>query len=179
MIDVQKVVAPATNLEKGQDITIKDVEDILNNVSKDKKEALLSIWNQVSERYANIVAVQILVKGRIVAASQDAFIVELQDAGFCNRVMQYENYVKIVEILNEFGLNIKDYICLPESAWKKIALDYKRKYSKDNPKPVLEDFPLGVRKRVIPTVKPKDDDASIVSDVLEFFDDNELKIVEE
>ena len=179
VVETPKIVATATLPSDGSDVTIRDVEEVLNNASKNKKEALLGVWNQVKDRYQNIVAVQILVNGKIRAVSDDSFIVELQDAGFCNRVMQYENYVKIVEILNEFGLNIKDYICLPPLVWKRIALDYKKKYSSDNPKPVLEDFPLGVKKRVTPSMNHKDDEASFVNDVLEFFDDNELKIVEE
>ncbi len=164
---------------KEDEITIKDIEQILNNASKEKKEALNKIWGEISERYSNTFAIQILVNGKIVAVSDDAFIVELQDVGFCNRVMLYENYVKIIEIFNEYNLNIKDYICIPKTIWSKIRIDYKSKYSADNPKPKLNEIPIGIKRRIIPStpIVSKEDD--FVDKALELFDENELKILEE
>ena len=175
---IEDSVAIATN-EESEEVTVKEVERILNNASKDKKQQLNKMWNFIRDKYSNLVAVQILVNGKLVACDETSFIVELKDLGFCNRVMQYENYIKIIEILNEFGLNIKDYICLPQSVWNRIFTDYKSKYSKDNPKPILEEFKTGVKKRTVPQVKVMDSDAKFVNDALEYFDDNELKIVED
>ena len=161
------------------EINIKDIENILNNASKQQKEKIINIWEQIAEKYTNIFAVQILVRGKIVAASEDAFIVELQDIGFCNRVMLYENYVKIIEIMNEFNINIKDYICIPQAIWNKIRVDYAKKY-KENPKPILDEIKIGVKRRIIPSspiVKNESDE--LTDKVLEYFDENELKIVEE
>lgn len=161
-------------------ITVRDIEQILNNASKAKKEKLNKAWSQIAERYTNVFAIQILVNGHIVAASDDAFIVELQDVGFCNRVMLYENYVKIMEIFNEFDLNIKDYICIPKAVWSKIRIDYKKKYEAGNQQPILDDIEIGVNRRVIPTNQSQVKlENSIESDALEFFDEGQLKILEE
>lgn len=161
-------------------ITVRDIEQILNNASKAKKEKLNKVWSQIAERYTNVFAIQILVNGHIVAASDDAFIVELQDVGFCNRVMLYENYVKIMEIFNEFDLNIKDYICIPKAVWSKIRIDYKKKYEAGNQQPILDDIEIGVNRRVIPTNQSQVKlENSIESDALEFFDEGQLKILEE
>jgi len=161
------------------EITIRDIEKILNNASKEKREKLNSVWYRISERYSNTFAIQILVNGNIVAVSDDAFIVELQDVGFCNRVMRYENYVKIIEIFNEFDLNIKDYICIPKAVWSKIRIDYKNKYSLENPKPVLDDIKIGIKKRVIPSFIEEKKVEDEFEDVLKLFEDDQLKIVEE
>ena len=161
-------------------ITVRDIEQILNNASKAKKEKLNKVWSQIAERYTNVFAIQILVNGHIVAASDDAFIVELQDVGFCNRVMLYENYVKIMEIFNEFDLNIKDYICIPKAVWSKIRIDYKKKYEAGNQQPILDDIEIGVNRRVIPTNQSQVKlENSIESYALEFFDEGQLKILEE
>lgn len=173
-IPVQKAVT----IDGAQEITVRDVEKIINNASKEKREALLKVWPMISSRYDSV-AVQIMAAGKLMAVSEDAFIVELADVSFCNRAMQNENFVKIIEILNEYGLNIKDYICLPMPAWKRIIQDYKSKYSKDNPKPVLDDFKIGVIKRNNPRTKGANPDTNLVNQVLECFDDNELKIVED
>ncbi len=181
------VVAPIIEEENKQvivrdtqtdEVTIEDVEKIINNASKTKKEQLLSIWEQISEKYTNIFVVQILVRGKIVAVSDDAFIVELQDVAFCNRVMKYENYLRIIEIFNEFNLNIKDYICLPKKVWSEIIKDYKSKYNSNNTKPKLNPIATGVKKRIIPTSENKTDD-ELSKKVLEYFEEDTLKIVEE
>ena len=176
-LDEKQVAKPKPIFDN--EITVKDIENILNNASKEKKEKLNSVWSQISERYSNTFAIQILVNGKIVAVSDDAFIVELADVGFCNRVMLYENYVKIIEIFNEFDLNIKDYICIPKSVWGKILLDYKSKYSPDNPKVTLNEFPIGIKRRVIPNNGSSDKNDDFVNQVMEYFDENELKILEE
>ena len=177
-VETPQNVVNTTNLDGAIPVTVKEVENIINNASKEKREALLKVWPLISTRY-DIVGIQILVNGKLMAASEDSFIVELKDTSFCNRAMQHENFVKIIEILNQYGLNIKDYICLPQQAWRRIIQDYKSKYSKDNPKPVLEEFNLGVVRRNTPKTKAVAPEANLVNQVLEYFNDNELKIVEE
>ena len=100
----------------------------------------------------------------------------MQDQSFCNRVMQYENYIKFKEIFSEYDYPLDDYICLPEAIWNRIALDYKMKYTVSNPKPVLENISIGVLKRKIPSNIGND---PIVSSVKELFSEENLKIVEE
>lgn len=169
-----------TSIENKPDyITIEDIEKILNSATKESKEKILSKWNQIAERYSNVFSIQILFNGNIVAATDEAFIVELQDIGFCNRVMLYENYVKIIEIFNEFNLNIKDYICVPKAVWKKIIEDFKAKRTPDNPKPKLETIQIGVKRRKIPTSIEKTEDDSFEKEIKKLFNENELKIMEE
>ena len=154
------------------------VENILNNASKENRNKLNRVWDKISEKYANNFAIQILTNGKIIAASSDSFIVELQDVGFCNRVMSYENYQKIIEIFNDLNIDIKDYICLPKQVCAKILADYKKKYDPiDNPKPSLDEFNLGIKKRVSPVnveVKKDEDEQNLI----DLFDNN-LKIMEE
>ncbi len=168
-----KVSEPA-----GEYVTVKDVENILNNASKENRNKLNRVWDKISEKYANNFAIQILTNGKIIAASSDSFIVELQDVGFCNRVMSYENYQKIIEIFNDLNIDIKDYICLPKQVCAKILADYKKKYDPiDNPKPSLDEFNLGIKKRVSPVnveVKKDEDEQNLI----DLFDNN-LKIMEE
>ena len=42
-----------------------------------------------------------ITRGTIVAVSDDSFIVELQDTGFCNKVMAYENFITLTKIFEE------------------------------------------------------------------------------
>ncbi|MBQ7641576.1 MAG: DNA polymerase III subunit gamma/tau [Acholeplasmatales bacterium] len=159
------------------EINISDIENILNKASKSKREALMSVWGEISDN-SNIFAVQILVRGKIVAVSDDAFIVELQDLGFCNRVMEYTNFQKIIEVFNDAGVGLKDYICVPSAVWANIIKDYKSKYNKEtNPKPKLDDIRIGVKRRIVPKeqIKEETDEDKIAS----LFEENTLKIMEE
>ena len=132
---------------KENEIQIEDVEQILNNASKEKKLKLQSVWKNIGKEYPGQFIVQILVAGEVVAVSDTSFIVVLQDLGYCNRLMSYENYVKIMEIVDGFNLGFNDYICLPKAVWNKIKADYKKKYSADNLKPKLDKITIGVIKR--------------------------------
>lgn len=169
----QNVVAENTDFP--DEINIKDVEKIINNASRSKREALMSVWHTISEQ-SNVFAVQILVRGKIVAVSDDAFIVELQDLSFCNRVMSYENYLKIIEVFNDAGVSIKDYICIPSKVWSEIIKDYKAKYNKvDNPKPELSNIRIGVKRRI----EPKNEKDTLEDKISSLFEENTLKIMEE
>lgn len=169
------VVENYENIDYPDEINIKDVEKIINNASRSKREALMSVWSKISEQ-SNVFAVQILVRGKIVAVSDDAFIVELQDLSFCNRVMSYENYLKIIEVFNEAGVSIKDYICIPSKTWSEIIKDYKAKYNKiDNPKPELANIRIGVKRRI----EPKKEKDTLEEKISTLFEENTLKIMEE
>ncbi|MBO5711361.1 MAG: DNA polymerase III subunit gamma/tau [Acholeplasmatales bacterium] len=157
-------------------ITTKDIERVLNNANKYKKDCLLRVWNEISARYPNVLPVQIMCNGEIVAVCDDTFVVELQDVGFCNRVMKYENYLKIIEIFNEYNLNIKDYICVPRNIWSKIKADYLAKFRSGIEKPELNEIEIGVLKRIIPTKKKEKD--PLVEMSLDLFGE-EIKIVED
>ena len=168
------------NVDYPDEINIKDIEEIINNASKAKKEMLSNVWLKISEAYSSTFAVQILVKGTIVAVSDDSFVIELKDVGFCNRLMSYENYVKIMDVFKDFNIMLKSFICVPEIVWSKIILDYKSKYSKENPKPHLSNIRIGVKKTVFPkkVVEELTEDEKIEKELNEFFDKDELNILE-
>ncbi len=159
------------------EINIHDVEKILYKATKTDKENLQRIWNDLTTKYADRMDIQILVRGKICAATDASFLVELADISFCNRMMKYENYVKIIEVIGEFNPNIKDYICITHEAWNKIAKDYKNKYSKDNPNPSLDEIRLGVKRRIIPQVT-KTDEEILVEDAKSLLGED-LEILEE
>ncbi len=172
---VAKPVTPVAN----EEITIKDIEEILNNASKPVKQNLINVWQQIADKYSNEFVVQILTKGKIVAASDNSFIVELLDVSFCNRVMDYRNHERIISIFNDLDIPITDFICVPRSVWNKIISDYKVKYQ-TNPKPVLDEIRIGVKRTVVPADSgTEDEDTSLIKRVSEYFDEGQLKITED
>lgn len=181
-----KPIIPVTIEEVNDDsyITVKDVEAILNHGSRETRAKLNEIWqtssyNQIIERYTSTnFTIQMLFNGNVVAASKEAFIVVLQDTGFCNKVMLYQNYARIIEMFSELGLNIKDYICLPKQTWQKILADWKSKYNEANPQPQLEEFSINVKKRVIPQIIEENNVDEELEKINELFGDD-IKITED
>ncbi|MDE5715278.1 MAG: DNA polymerase III subunit gamma/tau [Anaeroplasmataceae bacterium] len=157
------------------EIQISEVEEILNSASKARKIQLQGIWKKISEDYSGVFVAQILVAGEIVAVNDNKMVVVLNDLGFCNRLMRYENFVRIIEILDKYNSEIIDYICLPKVVWNKIKVDYKSKYSLDNPKVSLEKISIGVLRRKEPTQKEESD----LEKLYEFIEKEKIEILED
>ncbi len=160
-----------------EEVQIEEIEEILNSASKSRKSRLQAIWSQIGVEYSGVFIAQILVAGEIVAVNENKFIVVLNDLGYCNRLMRYENYQKIMEIFSNFNANITDYICLPKSIWNKIRLDYRSKYTQENPKVNLEKIKIGVIKRKEPEFIEEIDES--LEKVKELIDKEKLEILED
>ncbi|MDE6047338.1 MAG: DNA polymerase III subunit gamma/tau, partial [Anaeroplasmataceae bacterium] len=146
-----KVEAPKPQpISNNNEVQIEEIEEILNSASKSRKTRLQAIWKQIGSEYSGVFIAQILVAGEIVAVNENKLIVVLNDLGFCNRLMRYENYQKIMEIFEAFNAGVTDYICLPKIIWNKIRADYASKYSQDNPVVHLDKIKIGVLKRKEP-----------------------------
>ncbi|MCR5647274.1 MAG: DNA polymerase III subunit gamma/tau [Acholeplasmatales bacterium] len=161
------------------EINIHDIEAILNNSSKEKRNQVEIALKDIENKYS-FVYIQILTRGKIIAASDDSILIELADAKFCNRLMEYETFVKVIEIFSEYNINIKDYVCIPRDIWSVVKEDFRSKYSPLNPKPLLNPIKIGVKRRVVPqvterTVSPEE---KLVNDAKELIGDD-LKILEE
>jgi len=181
-VDVEPVILNNTldpNVIPDDEINIHDIEAILNNSSRDKRNQVENILKDIENKYS-YVYIQILTRGKIIAASEDSILIELADAKFCNRLMEYETFVKVIEIFSEYNINIKDYVCIPRHIWATVKEDFKSKYSALNPKPLLNSIIFGVKRRVVPqvterTVSPEE---KLVNDAKELIGDD-LKILEE
>lgn len=175
-VDVAPTIK-ANEDEEVQNVTIRDIEAILYDASKVKKARLNEILKDISEKYLNNFVIQLLCRGKVIAATSSSFIVSLQDQGFCKRIMQYENFVKIKEIFSEYEFELDDYICIPEVICNRILLDYKQKYTVSNPRPVLENIEIGIPK--IQALSSKKKEEPFIEEVKELFSEENLKIVEE
>ena len=160
------------------EIQIGEIEEVLNNASKQLKLELQGIFKRIEEDYAAMFIAQILVAGEVVAVSNEKFIVVLSDLGFCNRLMKYENYLKLMEVFSNYKINIKDYICLPKIVWNKIKSDFSKKYSQENPIVKLEAINTGVKRRIEPKGENTSNEEEL-SGIYELIDKDILEIVED
>ncbi|MCM1130606.1 MAG: DNA polymerase III subunit gamma/tau [Roseburia sp.] len=173
-ISVLPVEKPKVEVLKPQpianenEVQIEEIEEILNSASKSRKQRLQAIWKQIGAEYSSVFIAQILVAGEIVAVNENKLIVVLNDLGFCNRLMRYENYQKIMEIFDVFNAGLSDYICLPKVIWNRIKADYASKYSQENPIVHLEKIKIGVLKRKEPDqIEVKDEQYEALCELIE------------
>ena len=167
------------NVIPDEEINIHDIEAILNNSSKDKRNQIEAALKDIENKYS-YVYIQILTRGKVIAASDNSVLIELADAKYCNRLMEYETFLKVVDIFAEYNINVKDYVCIPRDIWSVIKEDFKSKYSSINPKPSLNPIRIGVKRRVIPTITERkvSPEEKLVNDAKELIGDD-LNILEE
>lgn len=138
-------------------VSISEINEILNNASKETREKFNKEWPLLQIKYQDILAVSILKYGKVVAVSSNAIIFVLQDEGFCNRVMKYENYMQMYEIVHNQIETIEKIIALPQNIWRQIRDDFKNKYDQGIEKPVLNNIIIPVKKPVkMVTAQEKD-----------------------
>lgn len=158
-------------------INIKMINDCLNEGSKETKELFLNEWENIKIKYGSEVIVNMLTNGKVVAASTNSLIVVLQDKGFCERVMTYQNYHKILEILKNIVPSIENYYAIPHNIWSQIKIDYKKKYETGIKNPILDDIVIPVHLPQKPN-KDSGEENKIIDDLKTIFDDK-LEVVEE
>ena len=158
-------------------INIKMINDCLNEGSKETKELFLNEWENIKIKHGSDVIVNMLTNGKVVAASTNSLIVVLQDKGFCERVMTYKNYHKILEILKNIVPSIENYYAIPHNIWSQIKIDYKKKYETGIKNPILDDIVIPVHLPQKPN-KDSGEENKIIDDLKTIFDDK-LEVVEE
>ena len=152
----EEIVIKSTNTAKLKEITdknnnyikIEEINEILNNASKETKEVFNKEWPLIKTKYQDILAVSILSYGKVVAVSNDSIIFVLQDEGFCNRVMKYDNYNQLYEIIHKQIPNINNILTIPQNIWRQIRDDFKKKYSEGIEKPILDNIIIPVNKPI-------------------------------
>lgn len=153
-------------------ITIKDVQDILNEGKKNLKEELTKIIEAEAFKNPNNPILGILNNSLVGARTDNSALLVLEDDARCNRLMRGDNYLKLLDIFKNAGANIDGYICISKVTWNSIMADFKSKYSAtDNPKPILNDIKIMVKKYK-PDEKKED---KIVEEARQLFPDVDLK----
>ncbi len=152
-------------------ISIKDINRILNDGTKDIKERFIKEWPILKIKYPDLVAMNMLLNGNIVAASNEGLIVELRDTGFCDRVMSYANHLKILEILKSILPTIQEFYAIPHNVWLSIRNDFKAKFTSGESQPILDDIVIPVKMPVKPLEVKEDNTDSKIAKLKRIFGD--------
>lgn len=148
-------------------VTIKEIEKILNDADKDKKETLLVGWPYLKD-YQNEdlkMAAYMLYQGELEAVSNTMLLV-YDDPKMCIEVMQPEVKKMILQILNRKTKFIDDIKAIIKSDWLVIKQIYKDMWEKGHLKPKLPPYDLKLYEDI-----KEEKEAEIISLAKSYFGD--------
>ena len=154
-------------------VTVKEIEDILNNGDKKKKEELLKIWprlKDVKDPKKEIIA-KSLSNSEVVASTKDTAILVYPDKALCNMMLN-ENYKKAaLGLLNGKTKYLEDYICLDSKTWEELLKEFTDQWNNNIKKPKLKERNLNIYE-----AKVEKWEAEIVKQARHFFGDDKIKV---
>jgi DNA polymerase-3 subunit gamma/tau len=135
----------ATNLEPL--VTIKDVEHILNQGDKDKKQLLQKGWSYLKDYPKDHLkmAAYLLYQGNLEAVS-DYMLLVYDNLDMCRQMYDEEVYEQVLEIINNKNDLIKGYYAILKSDWLVIKEIYADLWHKGQKKPKLPPHDLKLYK---------------------------------
>ncbi len=166
---IESAPAPSsTRKKKVKLVSIKEVESILNEGDKHKKELLLSAWERL-KNYPKAdlkMAAYLLYQGELEAVSNKMLLV-YDDISICKKL--YDETVKkhILSIMNAKSQLIDGYVAILKADWLVLKKLYIEQHAKGIKKPKLSPYDLKLYKD---PEKPKKD-AEIINLAKEYFGD--------
>lgn len=156
-------------------VTIKQVEKILNQADKEKKELLLKGWAHLRDypkAHLKMAAYQLSL-AELEAVSSEMLLV-YDDLNLCKQILEPEMKKQVLEILNGKQELITDYIAILKSDWLVIKQIYLDLWKKGQTKPKLPPYDLKLYEEIKKEVKKEPD---IIAIAREYFGDK-VKIKE-
>jgi DNA polymerase-3 subunit gamma/tau len=160
-------------------VTVKDVEDILNNGDKAKRTQLKKGWpflKNYDVPNLELVA-KLLYKGSLEAVSQDKMLLVYDDLVTAQNMLKPETKAKVLQIINNKQEFIKDYVVVLRPDWMILKMDYMDKFNAGISKPTLKEIDLHLYEVPEGTVEIEEKDPT-VDIAIEYFGKDNVKIEE-
>lgn len=124
-------------------VTIKQVENIMNNDDKEKKALMQSGWEYLKDYpKAHLKMVAYLLSQAELEAVSDTMLLVYNDLSLCKRIMEPETKALVLEIFNSKKHLIDDYVAILKSDWLVIKEVYLDLWKKGQKKPKLPPYDL-------------------------------------
>lgn len=156
--------------------TIEDIENVLNDADKQKKETLQMGWPYL-ENYPDDklkLSAHLLFRSELVAVSNKAILV-YDDLFSCEEVLDPKVKKDVLNILNNKQKNIDDYYAILKSDWQKIITIFANQWQEGIKKPKLPPMDLKVYEKT-KEVKKNKKEKDVGSIALEYFGEDVVNI---
>ena len=119
-------------------VTIKQVENVLNNADKDKKTLLQSGWSHLKDYpKAHLKMVAYLLSQGDLEAVSDTMLLVYDDINLCKRILDPETKKLALEVFNNKNHLVDDIIAILKTDWLVIKEVYLDLWKKGQRKPKL------------------------------------------
>ncbi|MGI6360114.1 MAG: DNA polymerase III subunit gamma/tau [Acholeplasmatales bacterium] len=129
-----------------KEITVEQIENILNNGNINKKNNLLKHWDSllnISNQSLQTIA-EILHQGELVAASDSELLLVYPDKTTCILMLQEENKQAALKVFNSKQKLVDNYICIDKLSWDILFNEFKKQWASGNKKPTLPKIDLEI-----------------------------------
>ncbi len=142
VVQVAQTVLPPTNLKPL--VTVKEIEDILNQGDRDKKALLKKGWIALKDYdVPNLKGVaELLSEGSLEAVGNDRMLLVYDDLLTAQTMLKKETKEKVLKIINSKSTLIKDYTVIIKPDWMILKDDYAFQYNAGTTKPKLRNIDL-------------------------------------
>lgn len=130
-------------------VTIIDVERILHQSDKQKKESLLSAWHKL-EQYdepGKELSAHLLFEGELEAVSEKEMLLVYDDIATATQMYDQDIKNDILEILNSKSKVIEDYSVILKSDWLAIKAEFVTLWKQGHSEPKLTNRDLQLYKK--------------------------------
>ena len=130
-------------------VTIVDVERILHQSEKQKKESLLAAWHKLEQfdEPGKELSAHLLFEGELEAVSEKEMLLVYDDVATATQMYDQDIKNDVLEILNSKSKVIEDYSAILKSDWLAIKAEYVTLWKQGHTEPKLTNRDLQLYKK--------------------------------
>ncbi len=130
-------------------VTIVEVERILHQSDKQKKESLLAAWHKLElfDEPGKELSAHLLFKGELEAVSEKEMILVYDDVATATQMYDQDIKNDVLEILNSKSKVIENYAVILKSDWLAIKAEYVTLWKQGHTEPKLTNRDLQLYKK--------------------------------
>lgn len=125
-------------------VTVKEIEDILNNGDREKRALLKRGWDSLKEYDTPLLKgiAELLSEGSLEAVGNNKMLIVYDDMISAQTMFKKDVKEKVLQIINNKAELIKDYTVLLKPDWLQLKSDYAEQYNVGTTKPKLKTIDL-------------------------------------
>ncbi|VEU83054.1 DNA polymerase III subunit gamma/tau [Acholeplasma hippikon] len=125
-------------------VTVKEIEEILNNGDREKRALLKKGWDALKDYDQPLLkgVAELLSEGSLEAVGNNKMLIVYDDFISAHAMLKPDVKEKVLQIINSKSNLIKDYTVLLKPDWLRLKSDYAEQYNVGTTKPKLKPIDL-------------------------------------
>ncbi len=145
-VETKKEEAQTNDKTVRIEVTVRDIENILNNGDREKRMMLQKQWTSlenIKDPHLQYTA-ELLAKGEVVACNNNTALLVYDDKTTCVMMLNNKYKKTALEVLNKRKEIIENYICIDKANWNVLHASFLEQWKDGNKKPTLPELKLNL-----------------------------------